>query len=58
MPLRVLIVDEPVDVGVTPIVGSQLDHSVYQALRDIAHWQFVYSQLALALALLSVYLIA
>jgi hypothetical protein len=48
----------PVDVGVTAVVGSQLDHSVYQALRDIAHWHFVYSQLALALALLSVYLIA
>lgn len=48
----------PVDVGVTAVVGSELDHSVYQALRDIAHWQFVYSQLALALALLSVYLIA
>lgn len=48
----------PVDVGVSATVGAQLDHSVYQTLRDIAHWQFVYSQLALALALLSVYLIA
>lgn len=51
-------VSTPVDVGVTAVVGSQLDHSVYQTLRDIAHWQFVYSQLALALALLCVYLIA
>jgi hypothetical protein len=51
-------VSMPVDVGVTAVVGSQLDHTIYQTLRDIAHWQFVYSQLALALALLSVYLIA
>lgn len=51
-------VSMPVDVGVTAIVGSQPDHSVYQTLRDITHWQFVYSQLALAVALVSVYLIA
>lgn len=51
-------VSMPVDVGVAAVVGPQLDHSVYQTLQDIAHWQFVYSQLAPALALLSVYLIA
>jgi hypothetical protein len=51
-------VSMPVDVGVAAVLGSQLDHSVYQALRDIAHWHFVYSQLVLSLTLLSVYLIA
>lgn len=50
-------VSTPIDVGVAATVGSSLDHSIYQALRDVAHWQFVYSQLALAAALFSIYLI-
>lgn len=46
----------PVDVGIAATVGSGLDHPVYQALRDVAHWHIAYSQLALATALLAIYL--